>query len=69
MERYLFTVEIKYEGGLRRIEGTRAEEGKMPGSLIIYDGDSVVARFPEKVESWSREQLPGRREDQNPSGN
>ncbi len=53
MERYVFTVKIKNEDEFRKIEGTRAEEPDGLGSLIIYDGDSVVARFPHNVESWS----------------
>jgi hypothetical protein len=55
VQKYVFIVKIANEDVLRKIEGTRAEEWNGPGSLIVYDGDSVVARFPSKVESWSTE--------------
>lgn len=55
MPKYLFIVKIRYEDELRKIEGTRAEEFSGPGSLVVYDGDAVVARFSEKVDSWSTE--------------
>jgi hypothetical protein len=55
LEKRLSIVEIKYEGGMRKIEGTRAEEWNGRGSLVVYDGDSVVARSSENVESWSAE--------------
>jgi hypothetical protein len=53
--RYLFTVKVPYQDELEKVEGTRAEEPYGPGSLIIYDGDSVVARYP-KVQRWLRQQ-------------
>lgn len=52
--RYLFTVKINYEDQLEKPEGTRAEEPYGPGSLIIFDGESVVARY-NNVERWSRQ--------------
>jgi hypothetical protein len=55
MQKYLFTLKIDYEQDIRKIEGTRAEEWKGIGSLVVYDGDAVVARFPDKVASWSAE--------------
>jgi hypothetical protein len=59
--RYVFTVQIPHEDELERAEGTRAEEPYGPGSLTLYDGDSVVARYP-KVQRWSRQQLQLRTE-------
>lgn len=55
LTRYVFTVKIKYQDELHKVEGTRAEEPYGPGSLIIYDGTPVVARYPD-VEYWSRQQ-------------
>jgi hypothetical protein len=52
--RYFFTIKVKYQDELERPEGTRAEEPDGSGTLIIYDGDSVVARYPN-VERWSRQ--------------
>lgn len=54
--RYLFTVKIEYQDELERIEGTRAEEPFGRNTLTIYDGDSVVARYADHVERWSRQQ-------------
>ncbi len=51
--RYLFIVKIPYQDELERPEGTRAEE-PFPGALVVYDSDSVVARY-NKVERWSRQ--------------
>lgn len=54
--RYLFTVKVRYQDELERLDGTRAEERYgSGGSLIIYDGSSVIARYPD-VERWSRQQ-------------
>ena len=52
--KYTFIVKIKGEDPPQRIEGTRAEEAYGEGSLIVYDGDAVVSRFPDKVEWWTR---------------
>lgn len=52
--RHVFTVKIQFQNEPERIEGTRAEE-PCPGSLVIYDGDSVVARYSGDVERWSRQ--------------
>jgi hypothetical protein len=52
---FLFIVKIRYQDEIEKIEGTRAEEPWGPPSLIIYDGTSVVARYPD-VERWSRQQ-------------
>jgi hypothetical protein len=52
---YLFTVKVRYQDELEKLEGTRAEEPQGRGSLTIYDGDSVVGRYPD-VERWSRQQ-------------
>ena len=57
--RYLFTVKVSYQDEVEKPEGTRAEEPYGPGSLIIYDGDSVVARYPN-VDRWSRQCLSSR---------
>jgi TIR domain len=54
--RYLFTVKVKYQDELERLDGTRAEEPYGNGGpLIIYDGNLVIARYPD-VERWSRQQ-------------
>lgn len=45
---------VSYEDAIERPEGTRAEEPYGPGSLVVYDGDLVVARYNE-VERWSRQ--------------
>jgi len=60
-ERYLFTVKIAYQDELERVEGTHAEEPYGPGSLIIYDGDSVVARY-SSADRWSRQQRKAERD-------
>jgi hypothetical protein len=60
-ERYVFTVKIRYQDELERPEGTRAEEPYGPGSLTIYDGESVVARY-SSVERWSRQQPKAERD-------
>jgi TIR domain len=54
LSRYVFTVKLPYEDAVKRSEGTRAEEPYGPGSLIVYDGDLVIARYNE-VERWSRQ--------------
>jgi len=53
--RFLFTVKIEYQDEPERVEGTHAEEPYGPMSLIIYDGTTVVARYHDKVERWSRQ--------------
>jgi hypothetical protein len=55
--RFVFTVKIKYQDELEKIEGTRAEEPYGPGSLIVYDGPSVVARC-DNVVRWTRQRHP-----------
>jgi hypothetical protein len=53
--KYLFTVKLKYQDDLEKITGTRAEEPHGAGTLVIYDGDAIVARYADKVERWSRQ--------------
>jgi hypothetical protein len=55
--RYSFKVKIEYDDVEQVVAGTRAEEPYGPGSLNIYDGDSIVARL-SKVERWSRQAHP-----------
>jgi TIR domain len=57
LPRYLFTVKLNYQDELEKPEGTRADEPYGPGSLIIYDGESVIARY-NNVERWSRQRQP-----------
>jgi hypothetical protein len=52
--RYFFNVKIKYQDEPEKPEGTHAEEPYGPGSLIIYDGESVIARY-DNVQRWSRQ--------------
>lgn len=53
--RYVFSVKIEYQDEIEKVDGTRAEEPSGPGSLVIYDGTSVVARY-DNVRRWSRQQ-------------
>jgi hypothetical protein len=53
--RYVFTVKVRYQVELERLDGTRADESNGPGSLIVYHGDAVIGRYPD-VERWSRQQ-------------
>ena len=55
--RYLFTVKIRYQDQLERLEGTHVEEPDGPGGLIVYDGESVIARYND-IERWSRQREP-----------
>jgi hypothetical protein len=54
LPRYTFVVKVRYQDELEKVEGTRAEEPTGQGSLTIFDGDSVIARYPE-IERWSRQ--------------
>lgn len=53
--RYTFTIKVPYQDNLERVDGTLAEEKHGPGTLVVYDGDSVVARY-DSVQRWSRQQ-------------
>jgi len=54
-KRFIFTIKIKYQDKEQTVEGTRAIEPFGQGTLIIYDGEEVVARYEEKVERWARQ--------------
>jgi hypothetical protein len=45
-------VKLLYDEKVKRIRGTSAEEDHGPGTLVIYDGLSVVGRFRGDVERW-----------------
>jgi len=45
-------VKLKYDDQIKRIQGTAAREEQGPGSLVVYDGLDLVARFIEGVENW-----------------
>jgi hypothetical protein len=47
----LFCVKLRYEDEIKEIAGTRADE-IVPGSLVVYDGHKVIARFDDGVERW-----------------
>jgi hypothetical protein len=52
--RFTFHVKVKYQDELEKPEGTRAVEPYGAGGpLIIYDGESIIARYPD-VDRWSR---------------
>ena len=50
--RKLIYVKLVYDDQVKRIHGTSAEEDHGPGSLVVYDGLSVVGRFRGDVERW-----------------
>ena len=50
--RKVIYVKIIYDDKIKRILGTSADEEHGPGSLVIYDGVSVVGRFRDGVEKW-----------------
>lgn len=45
-------VKLSYDDKVKRIRATSAEEEHGPGSLVVYDGLSVVGRFASQVERW-----------------
>jgi len=45
-------VKLKYDDQIKRIHGTAAREEQGPGSLVVYDGLDLVARFIDGVENW-----------------
>lgn len=45
-------VKIKYDDQIKKIAGTVAIEEHGPGSLVVFDGLNVVARFWDGVEKW-----------------
>lgn len=47
----LFCVKLRYEDEIKKIAGTRSDE-IAPGSLVVYDGHKVIARFDDGVERW-----------------
>jgi hypothetical protein len=55
--RFRFTVKIEYQDELENVEGTRIEEPNGPGSLLVYDGDAIVARYASRVERFVRQNL------------
>lgn len=55
--RYTFTIKVRYQDDLERVEGTRADEKNGPGTLTVYDGDAVVARY-DRIDRWSQQRIP-----------
>ena len=51
-----FYVKLLYQNKARRILGTSAKEEYGLGSLVIYDGSDVVARFTDSVDKWWTEE-------------
>jgi hypothetical protein len=45
-------VKVKYDDQVKRITGTGVREEQGPGSLVVFDGLDVVARFWGDVERW-----------------
>jgi hypothetical protein len=45
-------VKVRYDDQVKRISGTGAREDNGPGSLVVYDGLEIVARFWDGVEKW-----------------
>jgi hypothetical protein len=45
-------VKVRYDDQIKRIPGTAAREEQGPGSLVVFDGLEVVARFWGDVERW-----------------
>ena len=45
-------VKVKYDDQPKGIQGTAAKEVQGPGSLVVYDGLDIVARFTDGVENW-----------------
>ena len=45
-------VKLRYDDQIKRIQGTAAREEQGPGSLVVYDGLDLVARFMDGVENW-----------------
>jgi hypothetical protein len=43
---------VKYDDQVKRITGTGVREEQGPGSLVVFDGLDVVARFWGDVERW-----------------
>ncbi len=50
--RKVIYVKLMYDDKIKRIQGTSADEEHGPGSLVIYDGVTVVGRFRADVEKW-----------------
>jgi hypothetical protein len=50
-------VRLEYENTPRRIPATHAIEEHGRGSLIVYDGKEVVARFTDGVRNWWTEEV------------
>lgn len=49
-------VKLEYENQPRRIPATHAVEEHGSGSLIVYDGKEIVARFVDGVRNWWTEE-------------
>lgn len=45
-------VKLRFESEPRRIPATHAEEKPVLGSLVVYEGEKIVARFNDGVENW-----------------
>jgi hypothetical protein len=45
-------VKVQYDDAIKKITGTTAREEQGPGSLVVFDGLDVVARFWSNVERW-----------------
>ncbi len=50
-------VKVQYDDEVKRIPGTSAQEEYGPGSLVVYDGLTVVGRFFNGVERWWIEEM------------
>jgi hypothetical protein len=53
----LVFVKLEYERDPRRIPATHAEELHGGGSLVVYDGKEVVARFTTGIQNWWIEEV------------
>jgi hypothetical protein len=59
LEVKVFCVKIEYDDEVKRIRGTSANEESGPGTLVVYDGPTVVARL-NKVDRWWTESSPAK---------
>jgi hypothetical protein len=49
-------VKIRYDDQIKRVAGTAGREEHGPGSLVVYNGTEIVARFIADVEKWWTEE-------------
>ncbi len=50
--RKVIWVKLRFDAQVKRIRGTAAREEHGPGSLVVYNGLEIVARFVDDVEKW-----------------